>query len=155
MIVTKKITIESIYPGDMFLCENDKKYPTRVHLLLEDSDSIEVSEIEFVALWIENPTFNQQNTDYYQFKIGDYRITNFYSRTKGHGTYLHNFLRNEIKEKFEGKVVNIYSSKRSGVENIEFLSGYAIPFWDKRVNKSLAVFDSDLDRYKLLFRNSE
>lgn len=152
MIILKEIIIETKYPDDIFSLEENKKYPNHVSLQLIDTGK-ESSIIEFVALWIKNPTLLEQNIDFHEFNIGDYRVTNFNSRTRGHGTFLHDFLRNEIKERLDGKVVNIYSSKRSEIANIESFSPYAEIFWQKRVDKKLAVFDSALDRYRLLFRD--
>lgn len=147
-----KIEIDEIhytdYNGKSYI-KAQTEYPIYVSLIIEDIGS----SIEFVALWIERPSIKEQNIDFSQFKIGDYRITNFFSYSKGHGTLLHDFLRNKIKERLNVDIINIYSSKRSGIKDLEVFLNDAHIFWEKRVEKQLAIFDSALDRYKILFKD--
>ncbi|MEA5457918.1 hypothetical protein VB796_02665 [Arcicella sp. LKC2W] len=147
----KNVEIEEV---NTFLDSSFPENPSHIIVSVKQSNG---SYIELVALWVERPTLTQENIDYSQFNIGDYRVSNFWAAEprKGHGTLLHNFLRNEIREELGGSILNIYSSKDIEPNDVETFSGDAKLFWKNRVEKKLAVYDSSLKRFKLLFKDEE
>lgn len=129
---------------------NDTNWNQEISFTLSKSKTTFHGKLILKPLWfvdedeIDNPDFKYKK----QYEIGDYfqQTFNAVPVHKGIGSVLHNFL---IEHKNEFELNNVYSTKNS--EDNHVISEDANSFWLNRVENNNAVFDSNVERYKILF----